>query len=319
VIGDLEALWLVDLVRPEQRTVIHLGGGWIGAARAGCGDWLLVDRLLRRERSLAFLDIRLGRLLPAELPDATLLAADPDLLDALAERFGLEAAFPEDRLGLGAVRTGPAGEPAIEVVARRVEPREPEFVIDLLTLGPPPPVRAAVLRSGRCPDPTGVAWLFRSPRAALLLPGTTPSPWHCSRHERSDEPPAPTPHDGPAGTSTGRGDPPPVIDFPSRGSVPLADAGTWTAWEACLPPDDRIAAVRVEHDGSTPFVSIHLLRPDGSTPFEARYADGDLDVVAVGTLAGDAVVAGNADGWLLCPPDAPPTDLGLFPPVLLGP
>jgi hypothetical protein len=295
-----------------------LGGGWRGAAWVGCREVLALDRVVDEERTFAFLDVRTGQLFPAAARGREELAVDPAVVDALVAAFGEDAAFPEDRVALGALRRSPDGMPAVEVIGSGQE-EDPDVVVALEPLPLPAPVERAVAAAAPCGQGEGVRWVLRSPRGGEVLPGPDADALDCPRLERGGEGAGTPPADSASavvGTSAGRGDVPVVLSLAGGRSVTLPDSSPWDAYSTCTWSGSAFVAARVEQPGLYGFDVLYVVPPGTAEGVRAAYYDvSSLDVAGVGAV-GDAVLYGGPGGWFLARSGEDPVRLSDFAPAV---
>ncbi|MBN1771013.1 MAG: hypothetical protein JXB32_07130 [Deltaproteobacteria bacterium] len=321
VTADADGLLWVDLQGIAETRPLLLGGGWRGAAWVGRSQHVALDRELDGERSLSVLDLENGRLYPAGLPSLEALALEPAVLDALVGAFGDEAAFPEDRLVFGALRVGPGGRPAVELIARAGLPGEEESPDVLVRLEPL--VLAGPVERALAAAPEGAAdeprWVFRSPHGVAVLGGGTADDWSCRRFAGEEAAAAAGPEEtaGVVGRTTAAGEAPLTVAVPRVGDVTLPGSAPVDGYERCDSPDGRWLAVRVEQPGLNGFDALYVVRAaDGSVVRAAHYDIGELTAAGVAAAGSGLLVYGGAEGWFLWRAEGDPERLGDFPPVL---
>jgi len=321
VAATADGLALVDLEGRAPPRLLLLGGGWRGAVWVGCTSLVALDRRLDHERSLSVLDTGHGRLYPIELPSTADLATDPEVLDALVAAFGEEAAFPENRLEFGELRSDPAGRPALELIARAGLPGEEERPDVLLRLEPlvlPPPVAQALAEAPAC-APTAPRWVFRSAHGAAVLGGVAADDWSCRRFASQETPAAIAPATNTVvGRTAPAGEEPLRVAVPGLDDVTLPGSAPVGAYERCDAPDARWIAVRVEQPGRNGFAVLYVVRTaDGRVERVAHHAAAERTASGIAVLGPDAVLFGSADrGWFVWHAEGDPRRLGDFPPAL---
>lgn len=320
VVAEAERLVLVDLGGAASPRELLLGGGWQAAVWVGCTPLVALDRELDGARSFSVLDLETGQLYPADLAALPDLGLDPAVLDALVAAFGDEAAFPEDRLAYGELRSDPAGRPAVELLARAALPGEEEAPDVLVRLEPlllAGPVERALAGTPDCAlaEPR---WVFRSPHGAKVLAGGEAG-WACRRFagtEAAAEPAAPA-GEGVVGRTTTSGEAPLTVAVPDGGDVTLAGSAPVDAYERCDSPDGRWLAVRVEQPGLYGFDGLYVVRASDGTVVRATHYDvSELTASGVAVLGPDALLYGGREGWFLWRAEGEPERLGDFPPAL---
>lgn len=322
VVATADGLALLDLDGLAPPRLLLLGGGWRGAAWIGCTPFVALDRQIDRERSLSVIDTERGQLYPVELPSTAGLATDPDVLDALVAAFGEEAAFPENRLELGELRSDPSsGRPALELIARAALPGEEtssDVLVRLEPLALPPPVERALAATPAC-TPSAPRWVFRSAHGAAVLGGVPADDWSCRRFGSLETPAASVPAT-PAvvGRTTAAAQEPLRVAVPGLGDVTLPGSAPVDAYERCDAPDGRWIAVRVEQPGLHRFDALYAVRTaDGRVERVAFHDVAELTAVGVAALGADALLFGSADrGWFVWRAEGDPQRLGDFPPAL---
>ncbi|MBI5502721.1 MAG: hypothetical protein HY907_20915 [Deltaproteobacteria bacterium] len=330
ITGDEHGLRLIDLRGNAEPRELLLGGGWAAAAWIGCTDWLALDRTLGTERGLSVLDVQSGQLIAVGPGPIESLMRKPEILDALVGAFGVDAAYPEDRLQYGALRRDDRGTPVVEVIGAG-EGEQPDHVVGIEPLELPLPVARALEATGECAAQPSVRWVLRSPYGTETLEGAAGAGWTCERVAGSgsgtrdpglaalDAPQPRAPHDAKdvGRSSASPADQPLVVEVPGAGEVPLPDSAPVEAYELCAKPGGGWRAVRVEQPGEYGYHVLYVVRDgDGAVWEAARYVVTDLTAAGVAAVDGNLLLFGGPDGWFLARDEDDPERLGDIPPAI---
>lgn len=321
VVAVADGLALVDLDGRLPPRLLLLGGGWRGAVWVGCTRLVALDRVLDDERSLSVLDTENGQLYAVEPPSTERLATDPAVLDALVAAFGEEAAFPENRLELGELRSDAAGRPAVELIARASLPGEEESADVLLRLEPlalAGPVERALAAAPAC-APVAPRWVFRSAHGAAVLGGVAADDWSCRRFgwEQVSAGVGSRPG-GVVGRTTAAGEEPLRVAVSGIGDVTLPGSAPVDGYERCDSPDGRWVVVRVEQPGLNGYDALYAVRAsDGRVERVAPYDVAELTAAGVAAVGPEVLLYGGAEGgWFVWRGEGDPERLGDFPPAV---
>ncbi|MBI5487491.1 MAG: hypothetical protein HY905_09175 [Deltaproteobacteria bacterium] len=328
VTGEADGLRLVDLRGVAEPRELLLGGGWSRAAWVGCTDWVALDRTLGEERSLSVLDVESGQLIAVGARPVEELMREPAILDALVAAFGVEAAYPEDRLQYGALRSGQGGRPVVEVIGAG-EGEEPDVVVGIEPIALPAPVEREVGDGIACVGEPPIRWVMRSPYGVEAL-GGEPAEWACERVAGS----GPETHDSRLTTHDSRhahqsrakevgvsaanaADLPLVVDVPGAGEVALPGRAPVEGYELCARPGGGWRAVRVEQPGEYGYDVLYVVRDgDGAVWEAARYEVTDLEAAGVGVVGGNLLLFGGPAGWFVARDDDDPERVSDMPPAI---
>jgi hypothetical protein len=306
---------MVDLAGTVPARELLPGGGWTGAMWLGCTPWIALDRTLGEERSLSVLSVESGQLVAVGPGPIDRWTRDPAILEALVEAFGVEEAYPDERLRFGALRADGSGWPAVELVGAG-EGGRPDVVLGLESLELPAPVRRALETAGACAPGASVRWVMRSAYGEQTLPGEAED-WDCVR--AAAEVPADAGEGQSAVTGVSAGgvaDLPLVVEVPGAGEVPLAGSGPVEAYERCVRPGGGWQAVRVEQPGPYGLHVLYVVRDgDGAAWEAARYEPGGPVAAGIGVIGG-TLLFGGPGGWWAAPAGDEPQRVGDFAPAV---